>query len=403
MVEELTRMAAIEEINASKQAEFDKKADVFELDDDFDCSPEYLGQREAERRIRRLEFPDDRRKEFDELLGALPESVAVVGGAARSIARSAVTGDYEQVRDIDLVEIVMPDSESALDDDVRWELSHRFMPDDAEQGHAMGQRTLEDCFLECDTTLNQCAVINGELYVSEAAIHDFESGVIRPSTHEKSSTDQKVRGRVAIRMIMLKVISEQASGEEYEILDCEPGGRYGFEMAVALNKAMSRGRDMAEAFTRELAAQDLIDERFSGDPVGLAKYLFESGEIINFEFRDTIGDTVKRPVSAKERARRAMNAYYTSSAELRDVMSEYDGDANEDYYTDEEYAEINSCCGWIDPSYDDIYEEDDSDYEYGYDPDYDSDYESDDEFDEEYSDDSDDEYFDEDAIELSEA
>ena len=352
---------------------------AFTLEED-EYDGDYPEQRESEASILVFELSKEFQSRFAELLRDLPEGAAIIGGAARSAARKLITGDDEPVRDIDLVSLTDEDGNPLVDDDTCWALSHKYMPDDTENGHSMSCRSIESCFLGCDVTVNQCAIIDGQLLISEAAVRDFQNDTIRPSTMELDWSydgDGAIKSRLAMRMLTMKASMEVRTGRTFELEDYNPRSIFYFDVAIALNKAMSRGRSEAESLCLIMEQYGAIPTGFNGDAIELASFLLRTGAVTDFEFRQNTAEAFMKEDEPYTIAIRALSRYGHGSSEVRDAISEYDDFPTSKYFSPAEYAEINANCRFScfdEEEYE--YEEDDDS---GWDDDYD---EPDDEYDE---------------------
>ena len=347
---------------------------MIRLETDYDGPDYHFEQREKEEMVFVFDLPSKFKKKYAELLSDLPEGAAIIGGAARSAARYLVTGDDEPVRDVDLVSLVDDAGEPIVDDDRCWELSRKYMPDDAEQGHAMSSCTLESCFLERDLTANQCAIVDGQLLMSEAAIHDFESDVICPSTYELDwdfGGNEEIKSRLALRMITMKSTLEHRTGREFMLAGYNPRSIFSFDIAVSLNKMMSRGRAEADSFCAQLSLLNVVPGDFSGDPVGLASWLLRTRAVVDFEFRNNKNAEFAYEDDSYISAIRALRRYSASSKDIRDAASEYDDYPDSKYFSSEEYEEINRNAYLVcyDEEEYEYSEDDEEEYEYSEDDD----------------------------------
>ena len=292
----------------------------------------------------------------------LPSGIAVMGGVARSVAREMIAGDREPMRDIDLVNILDENGESKVPAEVVDELSREYMPDDYSFGHGMESTTIEDYFGSRDFTINQVLLMDGKLLVSNMAYNDFQENIIRPTYYEMPYSDYTLGSRLFLKALMLRGVVSQVSDSVPLLEDINPPDEVGsFNIALFLNKAMSRGSETARIFVDDLADWDVIPEEYAGRPIALAKSLLE--EVYAFEFRpstdkrfydieecDDIGGYFVPP---------AMSEFYTSDPAIREAIAEYDGIPNKPspyregerisgHYTQEDYDGINRSS---DPSY----------------------------------------------------
>ncbi len=286
----------------------------------------------------------------------LPSGIAVMGGVARSIAREIITGEREPIRDIDLVNIWESYGKSKVDDAKLDELSQEYMSEDYSHGHGISNCTLSGYFKSRDFTINQCLVIDGKLMVSNFAYNDFEENIIRPTYHNHPYDGEGMNSRSFLKAIMLRGVLSQIS-ESIPLIEIEDAGRpddiSNFDIALYLNKAMSRGAETAYIFTKDLYEWDIISEEYAGRPIALAKMLAK--KVYSFKFRSA---TDKRFMDIQEHRDvsgffipQSMKRYYSSDPEIRRAMAEYEDDSSKfntddmerysGYYTQAEYDSIN--------------------------------------------------------------
>ena len=294
-------------------------------------------------------------------LSELPHGVAVMGGVARSLAREIITGEREPIRDIDLINITDEDGNSEVDYDTLDELSRKFMPDDYTFDHGIGNDTLDHYFRTRDFTVNQSLIKDGKLIVSNFAYNDFQENIIRPTYFEHPYDGDDISSRLFLKALMMRSVFSQISDSIPLIEDMEQPEYIGsFDIALFLNKAMSRGARTARIFTEDLADWDIISEEYAGRPVALAKALLE--DVPTFEFRSSTDERFKDIQECEDMdgffIPPAMARYHASNPVIRRAIAEYkDGldepiDSGEErvsgYYTQAEYDEINRSSAYDD-------------------------------------------------------
>ncbi len=294
-------------------------------------------------------------------LSELPHGVAVMGGVARSIAREIITGEREPIRDIDLINITDEDGNSEVDYDTLDELSHKFMPDDYVFDHGVGNDTLDHYFRTRDFTVNQSLVKDGKLIVSNFAYNDFQENIIRATYFEHPYDGDDISSRLFLKALMMRSVFSQISDSIPLIEDMERPEYIGsFDIALFLNKAMSRGARTARVFTEDLANWDIISEEYAGRPVALAEALLE--DVHTFEFRPSTDERFKDIQECEDMdgffIPPAMTHYHASNPVIRHAIAEYeDGldepiDSGEErvsgYYTQAEYNKINHSSAYDD-------------------------------------------------------
>ena len=294
-------------------------------------------------------------------LSELPHGVAVMGGVARSIAREIITGEREPIRDIDLINITDEEGNSEVDYDTLDELSRKFMPDDYAFNHGIENDTLDHYFRTRDFTVNQSLIKDGKLIVSNFAYNDFQENIIRPTYFEHPYEGDDISSRLFLKALMMRSVFSQVSDSIPLIEDMEQPEYIGsFDIALFLNKAMSRGARTARVFTEDLADWDIISEEYAGRPVALAKSLLE--DVNTFEFRPSTDERFKDIQECEDMdgffIPPAMTHYHASNPVIRRAIAEYeDGldepiDSGEErvsgYYTQAEYDEINRSSAYND-------------------------------------------------------
>ena len=294
-------------------------------------------------------------------LSELPHGVAVIGGVARSIAREIITSEREPIRDIDLINITDEEGNSEVDYDSLDELSRKFMPDDYTFGHSVGNDTLDHYFRTRDFTVNQSLIKDGKLIVSNFAYNDFQENIIRPTYFEHPYDGDDISSRLFLKALMMRSVFSQISDSIPLIEDMERPGYIGsFDIALFLNKAMSRGARTARIFTEDLADWDIISEEYAGRPVALAKALLE--DVHTFEFRPSTDERFKDIQECEDMdgffIPPAMSHYHASNPVIRRAIAEYEDDLDEPissgkerasgYYTQAEYDEINRSSAYND-------------------------------------------------------
>lgn len=294
-------------------------------------------------------------------LSELPHGVAVMGGVARSIAREIITGEREPIRDIDLINITDEEGNSEVDYDALDKLSRKFMPDDYTFGHSIGDDTLDHYFRTRDFTVNQSLIKDGKLIVSNFAYNDFQENIIRPTYFEHPYDGDDISSRLFLKALMMRSVFSQISNSIPLIEDMEQPEYIGsFDIALFLNKAMSRGAKTARVFTEDLADWDIISEEYAGRPVALAKALLE--DVHTFEFRPSTDERFKDIQECEDMdgffIPPAMSHYHASNPVIRRAIAEYEDGLDEPinsgeerasgYYTQAEYDKINRSSAYDD-------------------------------------------------------
>ncbi|MDO4271744.1 MAG: hypothetical protein Q4C83_02045 [Candidatus Saccharibacteria bacterium] len=319
-------------------AEEDDYSDGYESEDDDEENYDWrLEVPQDEQTLRTYSLPTKILERYD-FIEKLPSGVAVMGGTARSIAREILTGEREPIRDIDLVNISDENGESKVDWETLDDLAEKYMPDDYAYGHGIQSETLNDYFLSRDFTINQSLVLDGKLLISEAAYNDFEENIIRPTYYE--TQDGWVSGRIFLKSILMQSVVSRFSSSVPTVEDVQTDHEISdFDLALFLNKAMSRGAEVAREFTYNLADWDVISEDYAGRPLALAKEVI--GNTWNFEFRLTAEDQYNDPLSDEPKDSllkpqnrnhipNSMTHYHASSPIIRAALAEYEDGENTD-------------------------------------------------------------------------
>ena len=133
-----------------------------------------------------------------------------------------------------------------------------------------------------------------------------------------------------------------------------------FDVALFLNKAMSRGAETARVFTEDLADWDVISEDYAGCPVALAKALLE--DVYAFEFRPSTDERFRDIQECEDMGGffipPSMLHYHASDPAIRRAIAEYEDDLGEPinrsgervsgHYTQAEYDDINRSSAYND-------------------------------------------------------
>ena len=265
-----------------------------------------------------------------------------MGGMARSIAREVITGDVEPVRDIDLVNIVDEEGKSLVDNDKLDELAREYMPDDYAFGYGIKSEELTDYFETRDFTINQCLIRDGKLLVTRQAYDDFQENIIRPTEYELPDRKSRLSSRLFMKALMMRTALETVTSsiptmEDVRVYldEIRP-----FDVALTLNKMMSRGVEMAHDFVDELVDWDILPEEYKGRPMHAARFLLDY--VYRFEFRSTETDGALDE-NGFERSGQfsedALNRYYSRNPEINNIVDEYDGLMPSDFVDDSSYDE----------------------------------------------------------------
>lgn len=347
--------------------------DEYDEYDDDDYYSEYEEQHYGEERtdfdeekltLQEIPLPKEILERYS-FISELPHGVAVMGGVARSIAREIITGECEPIRDIDLVNITDEEGDSKIDHETLDALSRKYMPDDYAFGHGIRNDTIDYYFKSRDFTINQSLIMDGKLIISDFAYNDFQENIIRPTYFEHPYDGDEISSRLFLKALMMRGVVSQISDSIPLIEDMERPDYIGsFDMALFLNKAMSRGAETARIFTEDLTDWAIISEEYAGRPVALAKALLE--DVYAFEFRPSTDEHFRDVAECDDMdgffVPSSMLSYHASDPVIRRAIAEYEDGIDEPidggeerlsgYYTQAEYDDINRF-GNYDNDYDD--------------------------------------------------
>lgn len=279
-------------------------SDSYEVEDNWDKRTEEL---EREKQFEVLTIPKEVLEEY-KLPEDLPTGVAVMGGTARSLARRLLTGDEEPTRDLDLVYIPeFAGSGDLVGREKLDEIATKYMPDDFAFGHTIKRENLEEYFGSRDFTINQCLVVGDKLMLTRAAYDDFQENIIRPSYYTKPNENDELSDRILMRALLLKSVLEgctssyptieeldEANYAAYYDIEIDDDGEEwsngelypmrDFQIALTLNKAMSRGVREAMRFTETLVDYNIVDKKYMDQPMKLAQDIIARNKS-DFKFR----------------------------------------------------------------------------------------------------------------------
>lgn len=309
--------------------------DQIEEEPDFD-ETERIEFREDHLKINRYPLNNEINERFP-FLRELPEGVAVMGGVARSIARQVLTGDIEPIRDIDLVNITDRQGAVPIDMEKRTELSKKYMPEDFAYGHGIQDDTFDHYFKTRDFTINQSLVLNNQLYVSELAQNDFIENVIRPTYYELPCIDESLSSRLFLKAMMMKTVLAEVTSSVPLVEDIGQVGEIKtFDLALMLNKTISRGASIARGFTANLVDWGIVDEEYFDHPLALARDVRK--ELSNFVYYPSSyedekenGREIKKSLP-KNKLKSTNNylppdsmfSYHASDPKIKQAISEYE-------------------------------------------------------------------------------
>lgn len=328
-------------------------------EDAQDEGDERTEELEREKQFEVLTIPREILEEYD--LPELPESLAIMGGTARSVARQVVAGDMEPVRDLDLVYIPeLSDSDDKLSDAELDDLSKEYMPDDYMYGRGIQTEELENYFLTRDFTMNQCLIYQDKLMLTRAAYDDLQENIIRPSYDTQPNAETPISERLFLKALMMKAIlaaaGVSATLEEFGMgqIDEEMAERVregedlrlgAPNIAPALNRAMSQGAEVTQEFVKALVESGVVPDYYQGRPLLLAHRIKDKCDDFTYQPDDDwkneeIYDSLDETIMELPDRRR------TYSSAMREAMQECESyfqikERETGEYSPEEYEWVN--------------------------------------------------------------
>lgn len=201
--------------------------------------------------------------EFGDDIDKLPDGYGYEGGVARALLRRGLgINPQAGFRDVDIVKV----DESAGSQKQDRELAETYMPDDYRQGY--GVEPLDDGYFGTrDFTVNEIYAEKDTVYLTRACLLDTARRIIRISEYEKREpyysedpfyTDDKLLAK-AVRLVAQSIVEHQqlslADGEIYETQDINA-----FHIALHLDRALGKGKEVAEEYVRILQEKGQLPE-----------------------------------------------------------------------------------------------------------------------------------------------
>jgi hypothetical protein len=176
----------------------------------------------------------------------IPQGYGVKGGAAREALVAALQlREPRQPRDIDLVR---RGQHRSPQDDV---VAERHMGRDFQLGARVELiRDLDGYLSSRDLTINEVVAIDSSVYASPLCVLDTIGQVVRPSRYRGGTLHRKpsLHGQSLLKMARLYAEGIRG-GESWSITGIPEEVQFSeFDLAVHLNKAFQRGRDVADEF-----------------------------------------------------------------------------------------------------------------------------------------------------------
>lgn len=328
-------------------------------EDAQDEGDERTEELEREKQFEVLTIPREILEEYD--LPELPESLAIMGGTARSVARRIVAGDTELVRDLDLVYIPeLGNDDTKLSSAELDDLSKEYMPDDYMYGRGIQTEELENYFLTRDFTMNQCLIYQDKLMLTRAAYDDLQENIIRPSYDTQPNAETPISERLFLKALMMKAMlaaaGVSATLEEFGMgqIDEEMAERVregedlrlgAPNIAPALNRAMSQGAEVTQEFVKALVESRVVPDYYQGRPLLLARRTKDKCDDFTYQPDDDwkneeIYDSLDETIMELPDRRR------TYSSAMREAMQEYESyfqikERETGEYSPEEYEWVN--------------------------------------------------------------
>ncbi|RYC74034.1 hypothetical protein [Candidatus Nanosyncoccus nanoralicus] len=324
----------MEDFNLDATEQDDSPEDEYDDNDGFEEEENYENEYDDE--DERIEFRDSYKKinqypltpeiyERFPFLHELPQGVAVMGGVARSITRQFLTGDIEPIRDIDLVHINDREGDQPVSPEELEHLSQKFMPEDYAFGHGIQPESFEHYFRTRDFTVNESLILNNQLYFTESAKNDFLENIIRPTYKELPNYQDELSSRLFLKALMMQSVIAEFTDSIPTLEDINYVDRIRtFDIALMLNKCISRGAEVAQSFTANLVDWDVISEDFLGRPLAAARDLRQ--DLYNFNYYPSAYKP-NQDSSSNEKSDREIKEYLKSinfkEFDLPDSMSRF--------------------------------------------------------------------------------
>lgn len=187
----------------------------------------------------------------------LPNGYGFSGGVARNILLRKLGDKVINPRDIDVVAVreFTPDLAEIP------ELNLLYMPEDSKHGHGISITSMGDYMTSRDFVINEVLAVNGRLYFTSEALSDLKSKIIRPTIFEKDG-ENGLKPKLALKALRLLAEFEQTYGygtvSGIEDWQFKIDAFSLFDLAVNLDKAYSRGDDLAYIFYRKLLEKGTI-------------------------------------------------------------------------------------------------------------------------------------------------
>jgi hypothetical protein len=210
------------------------------------------------------------------IIKKLPEGYGYMGGGARSaLLRTLGIDELATTRDIDIVRVLDTDI-LGLDS----ELAETYSAEDYAHGHGV-QELQQDYFKTRDFTINEVLVYGDWIYATKNCLLDTARRVLRFTEYEQRNDDeygdmgisQKLLAK-AVRLASEEVVRgkkfEIKNKEAYQFTNISP-----FFIALHLDRAFSRGNDVATEYVRQLVSLKQLPDSIT-NPIQAVDYLLEA-------------------------------------------------------------------------------------------------------------------------------
>lgn len=188
----------------------------------------------------------------------LPDGYGFKGGVARA-ALLWQEGYDTPIRDVDIIALG-----SGNDPIIAREIAETYMPRDYAYGDGVEIVTdIPEYFATRDFTINEVLLVDGVLHASSAAVEAVESRVIKGSDYEMRIFDGRLGPKLSLKAILLKVVMEQSTGQEWNAEISDDTHYTDFYIALAVNKAMLLGGSVPNQFLKELQRRGIVSSRLS--------------------------------------------------------------------------------------------------------------------------------------------
>lgn len=254
-------------------------------------------------------------------LNDLPQGIGVVGGAARTIAWEQLFNETRSViRDIDLVGFT-----ECNPDTTRYEkLSQKYMPDDFEYGNGVRGESINTYFSTRDFTINEVAIVEGRLLLTQRAHDDLRDKTIRFAEHEVWQ-DGSVSDRLYRKAELMECVFQTQFGEGKFVREgIYPYNPSPFHAALALNKAFELGEEVTARYLGCMA------EFPHNNPSAFQHFVITTAiELLDqtdFEFRGSpLADAVNRRQEDRFWQDVCVDTYDVGTERAIELMNQYNG------------------------------------------------------------------------------